>query len=281
MFQSLTNFYQRLIMSAFAIVTTVAILFYSHTPPCNLLYAFAVILVQAIALHEFYNICKNKGVECYGTFAITGSVIYLVLRYFLLSGQAQYCLFSFFIILFLIAMFAFSFLHPIRDAITKLSTTLFGILYITFPLGFLIDLNFLSSDQTAKWVAYLIIVTKATDTFSYIVGKQFGKHPLALRISPKKTIEGSIGGITAAVVASALFSVFGILSLDIMTLILLGLALGFFAEVSDLSESLLKRDAHVKDSSNMPGFGGFLDIVDSLLFTTPVLYFYLQLSQSF
>ncbi len=281
MFQRLTNFNQRLIMSAFAIIFTVSILFYSHTPPWNILYSIAVIFIQAVALHEFYSICKKKGVECYSLFAITGSCIYLVLRNLLLSSQEQHCLFSFFIILFLMSLFSYSFLNPIRDAITKISTTIFGLLYITFPLGLFLDINFLPQDHSPKWVAYLLIVTKATDTFSYIAGKRFGKTPLAKKISPKKTIEGSIGGISGAIVASILFSFFGILSLDITTLIFLGLLIGFFAEISDLSESLIKRDAHVKDSSNMPGFGGFLDIVDSLLFTTPVLYFYLFLSKSF
>ena len=163
-----------------------------------------------------------------------------------------------------------------------LSVTYFGIGYVTFPFSLLLDINFMqdlgSGMTTPIWIFYLMVVTKVTDIGAYSIGKKFGKTPLVPSISPKKSLEGAIGGLVGAVIASILFypSIQSVTDSTLTELILLGLVMGVAAEFGDLAESLLKRDAKTKDSNALPGFGGILDMVDSTLFTSPVLYAYLM-----
>jgi phosphatidate cytidylyltransferase len=128
---------------------------------------------------------------------------------------------------------------------------------------------------------YLIVVTKFSDMGAYLTGMAIGKHPLIPHISPKKTWEGFFGALGLSLLASlGLFAVMpGHLSMLNWThAIVLGLLLGFAAVIGDLAESIIKRSTGVKDSGNfLPGIGGALDLVDSLLFTAPLLFFYLRL----
>ena len=132
------------------------------------------------------------------------------------------------------------------------------------------------------WFLYLLLVTKASDVGGFILGSIIGKHKLAPHVSPGKTIEGALGGFALSFIISIfLFYWWGIreswMSITLLDAISLGILLPIIGQIGDLAESLLKRDAKVKDSSSLPGMGGFLDMVDSLLFTIPVLYIFLKL----
>ena len=124
------------------------------------------------------------------------------------------------------------------------------------------------------WFIWLIATVKGGDIAAYFVGKTTGKHLLAPSISPKKTVEGGLATILGAALISMLLSSS---ELPLKAFFTLGSSIGALAILGDLSESLIKRDANVKDSSTIPGLGGILDILDSLLFTTPCLYFYLKM----
>jgi phosphatidate cytidylyltransferase len=131
-------------------------------------------------------------------------------------------------------------------------------------------------------LAFAVAITKLTDIGAYVSGKLLGRHKLSPLISPKKTWEGLVGGVLVAMVASvglvkwfpqALGSLVGIHAW------ILGLVLSGASVIGDLGESVVKRDAHVKDSGSfIPGIGGALDLVDSLLFSLPVFYGYLVLT---
>ncbi len=127
-------------------------------------------------------------------------------------------------------------------------------------------------------VMFPVLVTWATDTGAYTFGRLFGKHKLIPSVSPSKTIEGAIGGLIVAVLGAWLYAQFLLtpfaqLGLSPTGILLFGLAIGIVGQVGDLAESLLKRDAGVKDSSRLlPGHGGILDRFDSLLFVLPVAY---------
>lgn len=125
-----------------------------------------------------------------------------------------------------------------------------------------------ASERGLAWLVTIILVTWLSDTFAYLVGRQFGKRPLTPVVSPKKTVEGLIGGVAAAAVTGAIaFAVFG-LSDRWWIGLLVGVALAIVALYGDLAESVLKRQAGVKDSSALiPGHGGMLDRLDALLFT--------------
>jgi phosphatidate cytidylyltransferase len=119
------------------------------------------------------------------------------------------------------------------------------------------------------------LITKLGDIGAYLVGSRWGKKPLVPHISPKKTIEGSLGGLAFNILGALISKSF--LPFDYPQLLVAAVCLGVLGQLGDLSESLLKRDCQVKDSGNIfPGMGGALDQIDSLLFTAPVFYFYLS-----
>src|SRR5438309_11108986 len=128
---------------------------------------------------------------------------------------------------------------------------------------------------------YLIAVTKFSDMGAYLTGSVIGRHPLIPHISPKKTWEGFFGAMGFSLLASLLLFKLMPGHLSVLTwthAIILGLLLGFAAVIGDLAESIIKRSTGVKDSGSMlPGIGGALDLIDSLLFTAPLLFFYLRL----
>ena len=168
--------------------------------------------------------------------------------------------------------------------IANVATTLFGFVYCGwFPLHMLFLRNIgdepfkglIPHAQGAGYCVLILFAVLVTDTFCYFAGKKFGKHKLSPVISPNKTIEGSLGGTLMCM----LFSL-GIglgIGLPWYHTIVLGLLIAIFAQIGDLCESMIKRDAGVKDSSNvLPGHGGFLDRTDSYIMTIPVVYYYLQ-----
>ena len=118
----------------------------------------------------------------------------------------------------------------------------------------------------------MIVVTVMTDVGAYFAGKKFGKKKLAPNLSPGKTIEGAAGGLMLALIASLVMYFINSAHLSFFMAVLLGILFGIVGQAGDLAESLLKRDAGVKDSNGLPGLGGVLDIVDSLLFTAPLTY---------
>ena len=123
------------------------------------------------------------------------------------------------------------------------------------------------------YVIFMFLLVIFTDVGCYYFGRKFGKHKLAPVISPNKTIEGSIGGVVCALVGGFIIAYF--IKLPWYHTIIAGLLVTAFAQIGDLCESLLKRDAGVKDSGNLlPGHGGFLDRTDSYAFTIPVIYYY-------
>ncbi|MEG6521683.1 phosphatidate cytidylyltransferase [Desulfotomaculum sp. 1211_IL3151] len=127
------------------------------------------------------------------------------------------------------------------------------------------------------WVLLLLMTTWASDTFAYFVGRALGRHKLAPLLSPKKTVEGALGGIIGSVIIACIFVNY-IPSVSVISMITLGIFIGITALLGDLVESALKRQAGVKDSGQIiPGHGGFLDRFDSLLLTAPLVYYGVKL----
>ena len=156
--------------------------------------------------------------------------------------------------------------------------------YILLPFIFIVKISFGINDYNPKIIIGLFILIWTNDTFAYLVGKSIGKHKLYERISPKKTIEGFLGGVAFAIFAGYLISKlyikpnpsFSDTSILIWTMI--ALIVGFFGTIGDLIESKFKRIAEVKDSGKiMPGHGGILDRLDSVIFVAPIVYLFYQI----
>ncbi len=149
-----------------------------------------------------------------------------------------------------------------------------GAAYIGVPLGLLVAVH-----ARSGWAVTLLLLATVvvSDSAQYYSGRAFGRHPLAPVISPKKTIEGAIGGVLAAALFMALAGSRVLVGEAVIPLALLGLAIAIVGICGDLFESSLKRRAGVKDSSTLiPGHGGVLDRIDALLFATPVFYLYFR-----
>jgi len=150
-----------------------------------------------------------------------------------------------------------------------------GILYAGWLLGHLVALRGL--DDGRNWVFFALFVTFASDTAAFFIGRALGRHKLAPAISPGKTWEGAIGGILGAIIVSLFFTLNTPLALPLSwgQAILLGVLVSIFGQLGDLAESLFKRYTGVKDSGSvLPGHGGFLDRMDSVVFAGAVVYYY-------
>lgn len=173
--------------------------------------------------------------------------------------------------LFLFGMFRG---REFRDTANDVAFKAMGLAYAALPFAFLPLIK--SMHQGEMWILFLFAVIWANDTLAFAVGKTIGRHKLCPDISPKKTVEGAVGGLIGGMTAAFFLSFW--IEGPLWVLIVVSIALGVIGVIGDLSESVLKRAAGVKDSGALlPGHGGVLDRVDSLLFAIPALYFFLQL----
>lgn len=184
----------------------------------------------------------------------------------------------------LISVKCIVFLFDDTQTISRTSKYIYLLGYITLPFIFITKISFGVKDYNPKIIIGLFILIWTNDTFAYLVGKSIGKHKLFERISPKKTIEGFLGGVVFACFAGFLISKlyikpnpnFSDKSILIWTII--ALIVGVFGTIGDLIESKFKRIAGVKDSGTiMPGHGGVLDRLDSVIFVAPIVFLFYQI----
>ena len=174
-----------------------------------------------------------------------------------------------------------------REPLANLGVTFLGVIYIGWLFSYLIFLRsipgtihvwpylpVMTTPRGAWLVLYVIAVTWSTDAGAYFTGMRFGRRPLAPTLSPKKTLEGALGGLVAATMMSLVWGAW--IHLPLLHCLVLGPVLGALGQIGDLCESALKRDLGIKDFGTLlPGHGGILDRFDSLLFTAPIAYYYL------
>jgi phosphatidate cytidylyltransferase len=268
------SFLYRVATSSVLIALSAAILFF--TSP--FWFALEVTVFVALALFEFLELIKKQGIPVYRLFGVVMGVSIPAIVYMELghtqSGEVLL------IILGCLFLFVLQFFHKDHSqALVGIALTLFGILYISWFLSFLIRMRFLQGG--ILWIAYLLAVTKATDIGAYTAGTLFGRHSLIPHVSPKKSVEGTLGGLMLSVLVSVALKPFLPLDFSWMHLVILGILIGGVGQIGDLSESLMKRFCGVKDSGHLlPGMGGVLDAVDSILFTAPIFYFHLKVIAS-
>lgn len=283
---SLSNLQQRLILSFIGIIVLLIVITFSYSPALRFLFAFFTAGFIGAALWEYYSIAKAKDCQPLIKIGIIGTLFYVLAVF--LKAQFEILLLPEIVLgLILISVFCYYFIKG-SDPFVNLAITMFGILYITIPLCYLIKINYFIAEpisRDGRWcLIYLLAITKITDTSAFFIGKKYGRFQLSPYISPKKTWEGAFGGLLGAILLSILFYFFfksfevPPLNISFLQSLWLPFVISVGAQFGDLAESLLKRDVGVKDSSRLPGLGGMLDIVDSLIFTSPLMYFFLKMN---
>ena len=247
--------------------------------------------VGLAALWEFYRMLDHKE---FPNFKIVGMICGVVMlggsfHYYRAVGPSQSYDWEMLSLLgFLLTVFTRQMFKRTQDVapLPTMAFTLFGLFYVIWTFNFVNKIVFVlprGADLHVTgqfYVLYLIVVTKFSDMGAYLTGTVIGKHKMVPHISPKKTWEGFVGALVFSTLGS-----YGMLCLmphhlsrlNWVHATVLGLALGFAAVVGDLAESILKRSTDTKDSGSfLPGIGGALDLIDSILFTAPLLFFYLR-----
>jgi phosphatidate cytidylyltransferase len=251
------------------------------------------ILISTIALSEFYDILQSRKMKCFKMGGLIGGAILLSGSWW--HGQYEPAFLAKFEMLTLLCFVLGVFIRQLPqdknpEAIETMAYTLLGLMYIPFLMSFIPKINYLYAEGPPKirelgtlFVFYVVAVTKSCDIGAYLVGRTMGRHKMTVRISPNKTWEGAMGGVVFSLIMSyTLFTLWrkawsevGFTQADAVAS---GLIIGCVAIVGDLAESLIKREANIHDSGGvLPGIGGALDLIDSLLFTAPVMYTYLLL----
>ena len=236
-----------------------------------------VILCSLIGIYEFYDaVNMKKEVPLLCLFGFLGTVI-LPLCAFLLPKQILTCAYGYLVILFL-AMLG----SNRKIMITDVAMLIISLIYIPFMLSHLLFIRRLDFGNILVWLVFLGAFM--TDSCAFFAGKLFGKHKLCPNISPKKTIEGAVGGVIVCGLGFLLFAFIintfisayiGGAEMSYMLMFILGVIASFVAQIGDLTASLIKRQFGIKDFGKMfPGHGGMLDRCDSIIMVAPVVFIF-------
>ena len=278
-------FFKRLASWAVLWVATLFLIYSNWRTPSLLCIALLALAGQ----WEFYRAQEEKGHKVFKQSGLVcGALLFFVSWYFLIHRPADARLVHFGIELVLGFTVLGAFIRLVvwqeehRAPITTAALTVLGLMYVPFLFNFVALLAFMPLDPAENrfLLIYLLAVTKFSDVGAYVVGSAIGRHKMIPRISPGKTWEGFAGAILTSLIISVVITHFmegRAPSLSFTSSIVLGILLPLVSVVGDLAESVVKRDASIKDSGHtIPGIGGVLDLIDSILFTAPVLYFYVQ-----
>jgi phosphatidate cytidylyltransferase len=248
--------------------------------------------IGLLGLWEYYEMLDRRGVPNFKLTALITAVIFFAGSFLTFRSYGPDKSYDFEIavlVVFLAVVFGRQMFRRTRDQnpLETMAYTLFGLLYVVWLFNFVTKIVYLAprgplGEPTGQYyVLYLLLVTKFSDMGAYVTGSLCGRHKLVPHISPHKSWEGLAGAVLFAVGGS-----FGLwllipekLSVFSMTdVAVLGVLLGVAAVIGDLAESIVKRSADAKDSGGLlPGIGGVLDLIDSVLFTAPILFFYMRL----
>jgi phosphatidate cytidylyltransferase len=252
-----------------------------------------LLLIAFLALAglvEFYGLAQKRGLACFKISGVIGGVLLMVGTFLNVTGHlgtangspARVNDFETgFLILFVLGLCLRQLFAKENSAgLTAIAVTLLGLMYVPWLLNFIQKIFFFPGVEGKFFLLYFILLTKFSDMGAYVVGSLIGRHKLIPRISPGKTWEGFFGAIVVSTGASLVFVHFlggHMAGMNSRHAIVLGVILSITAVIGDLIESLFKRECGAKDSGNiLPGIGGILDLLDSLLFNAPIMYLYLR-----
>lgn len=254
--------------------------FFPHTPELNYLFVAIAAAALVVGLYEFFTLTKTLLLKADAGIAFLGAAALFIA--FLFDAPAKFpdllnLTVAAFVILVLVSQ-TFRFQADFSKMFAGIGVTIFGVLWIVFLGGYLVAMrvgfeNF--PGLSTKLLVFFFLVSFGSDAAALYLGKALGKHKLAPKISPGKTWEGCVGGFGASLALAALASFTFFPELKWFAALPLAAAMMILGVLGDLAESAMKRGAGAKDAANiLPGHGGLLDRLDSLLFNAPLLYYF-------
>jgi phosphatidate cytidylyltransferase len=248
-----------------------------------------VTFLALVGLVEFYNLARKRGLPCFKVSGVLGGVLLMIGTFLNVIGKlgthgspARVNDFeTTFLILFVLGLCLRQLLsRDTHSGLSAIAVTLLGLMYVPWLLNFFQKINFFPGVEGKYFLLYFIVLTKFSDMGAYVVGSLIGRHKMIPRVSPGKTWEGFAGAIVVSTGASLVYVHFlgaHLAGMNLNHAVVLGIVLSVAAVVGDLIESLFKRECGAKDSGvALPGIGGILDLLDSLLFNAPLMYLYLR-----
>ncbi len=278
---------------SFALLWTVVLggLFSGHKLISDGMFLVIMLTLAGLGLMEFYDLVEKRGHVCFREWGVFGGLLLTGSTFFYLVGElgvdaghapAKAADFeTAILVIFVLGLCVRQFVSKRNTAgLEAIALTLFGLMYVPWLLNFIQKINYFPRADGTFYLLYFIVVTKFSDVGAYCVGSLIGRHKMIPRISPGKTWEGFAGAIVVSTGASVVFAHFAgdkLVGMNLTHAVILGILLSISAVIGDLIESLFKRESGVKDSGRyLPGIGGILDLLDSLLFNAPLMYLYLR-----
>jgi phosphatidate cytidylyltransferase len=236
---------------------------------------FVVLQILILAsLFEFYNLFRYRKLFPEKILGVILALTISLSFYFKEEIPLGMVLFGCLLLAALYFVISFNTVEKLAHFPSSIALTFFGAVYLSFTLNYF---YLLREEETPLYVYFLLIVIIFGDTGAYFFGKLFGRHKLVPIASPYKTWEGCFGGIVFAALGALAAQQFLLTDIVLWKAVLTGILVHAVAQISDPLESLFKRAVGVKDSSNaLPGHGGFLDRVDSLILATPFFYYFIK-----
>jgi phosphatidate cytidylyltransferase len=233
------------------------------------LFTCFVVLLSLLGLFEFYRMALPGRIGAGLTASLGGALLLLTL----LTPFRTMFLFALTLLVILFGLIVLFTFNEVRSAASDAALLLMGFLYVPLLLGHLVLLRELPDG--IPWIFLMMIIVMGGDTGAYYIGSSFGKRKLYPAVSPNKSVEGAMGGLVGSIVGAFIAKATFFSALTALDCLAIALVLGLLGQLGDLFESLLKRSFGVKDSGIIvPGHGGILDRLDSLLFAAPAAYYY-------
>lgn len=265
---------KRLISTGIGIIILLLVMISNNVYIFNI----ALTVIALIGIYEFYNAFKSKGVKPVPLigYIVTLGLFFVNYDFFESIEEIKNILILAMPILILI-LFCKSVFSNMKNNIQDIAITIFGILYIPFFMMFITLTRQLDYGEYLVW--YIFLGAWITDSFAYLIGSKFGKHKFS-KISPNKSIEGSVAGIIATAIAFGIYTSLVVsqkIDLNWAEMAFVGIIISVISQIGDLAASAIKRYCGVKDfGSIMPGHGGILDRFDSIIMISPFVYMFLQ-----
>ena len=256
---------KRVITALWGIPLLIAIIWFGGEPTFTGLVAFCGIL----AILEFYRLVASAKVPPLTYFGLIWTLL------FILSPHFDYALVTTLLLISAVVLpLIWLLLHQLREeALVSWAWTVAGILYVGWLLSYLVALRGVEGGR--DWILFALFTTFGSDTTAFFISSILGRHKISPHISPGKTWEGAVAGVLGAIIASLLLVIILDLPLSYEQAMLLGSIVSVFGQLGDLTESLFKRNMAAKDSGKLlPGHGGILDRIDSVVFAGIVVYYY-------